>query len=83
MGFPIIFLKHVVPSLNRTTSTTNNKLKKPLLPSNRLASCSRRGGQVKICKVHFFTFTACLLLDKPREVRPVKLQILHNYKVFL
>ena len=22
MGFPIIFLKHVVPSLNRTTTTT-------------------------------------------------------------
>lgn len=55
--------------------------KKPLLPSNRRASCSRRGGQVKICKVHFFIFTACLL-DKPRRVRPVKLQILHNYNVF-
>ena len=24
MGFPIIFLKHVVPSLNRTTTTTTN-----------------------------------------------------------
>lgn len=88
MGFPIIFLKHVVPSLNRTTinnenNNDNNKLKKkPLLPSNRRASCSRRGGQVKICKVHFFIFTACLILDKPRGVRPVKLQILHNYNVF-
>lgn len=32
MGFPIIFLKHVVPSLNRTASTTtnNNKTEKNL-----------------------------------------------------
>lgn len=85
MGFPIIFLKNVVPSLNCTTSTTNNNeknWKKPLLPSNRRASCSRRGGQVNICKVHFFTFTARRLLDTPRGARPVKLQILHNSNVF-
>lgn len=57
-------------------------MKKNLLPSNRRASCSRRGGQVKICKVHFFIFTARLLLDEPRGATPVKLQILHNYNVF-
>lgn len=89
MGFPVIFLKHVVPSLNRTSSTTitnnnnnNKKLKNLYYLANRRASCSRRGGQVKICKVRFFIFIARLLLHKPSGVRPVKLQILHNYNVF-
>lgn len=30
MGFPIIFLKHVVPSLTCTTNTDNNKNRKNL-----------------------------------------------------
>lgn len=67
MGFPVIFLKHVVPSLNVLLvllSIIKTEKKKPLLPSNRRASCSRTGGQVKICKVHLFIFTACLL-DNP------------------
>ena len=82
MGFPIIFLeKHVVPSLNRTNN--NKSWKKPLLPSNRRASCSRRGGQVHICKVHVFISTARRPPDRLRgRRRPWELQILHNYNVF-